>query len=320
MTRAAPVPAPAVVPARTPPAARVPAAAGGRDDHRRGGWAAVPDFGFGRMAVHAPAPACKRSAKGGGVAAAAPAPAPVPAAPPPAAPAPAPAAPASAPCPPGPAYAAAKAVAPSHVVTRPAPKRSNTDPSTTQADNPTLTGHAATECAAGLWRYEPDAIESKGTIQLVFYTADHYPAPTPTDDSGALSNVTSANWHAVVNDLRTNKNGVPAFWSAYRREVLHEDYHWNTEWQGEVNKEVPKAHTAIAALSLPFAGAATAAAAEAVLAPQAKAAFDTAMRRARTAYNALGDSPGDPPYVAQAPAMEALANTVQAHATANKWP
>ena len=132
--------------------------------------------------------------------------------------------------------------------------------------------------------------------------------------------MTQANYKTITTDLRTNKNGIPTFWSAYKRESLHEDYHWNTEWQGEVNKEVPKALAEIAKLTVPFATAATAAAADAVLAPLAKTEFDKAMTRARTAYNALGDSPGDPPYVAQAPALEALATRVDALATTNKWP
>jgi hypothetical protein len=209
---------------------------------------------------------------------------------------------------------------PAFTVTRPAPKRSNTDPSLTTAGKTTLTGHAATDCPGGVWRYEPDAVDSKGTIQLVYFTEPHYPAPTPTDDSGPLTNVTAPNWKAIVTDLRTNKNGIPDFWSAYAAETLHEDYHWNVEWQGEVNKEVPKAVSAIAAINLPFPSANDAAAAEAVLAPRATAALDTAIARATLAYGKLGDAAGDPPYIAQAPACEALATRVEAHAAAKKWP
>jgi hypothetical protein len=43
------------------------------------------------------------------------------------------------------------------------------------------------------------------------------------------------------------------------------------------------------------------------------------MTRARAAYNALGDSPGDPPYRAQVPVVEALIKRVNDHASAQGW-
>ena len=223
------------------------------------------------------------------------------------------------PCPAGPAWAAAKRVAPNFVLATPAAKRSNTDPSTTNTDDPTMTGSAAVDCKARRWRFQLKTVESKGTIQLVYYTDDHYPAPTPSDDSGALSNVTKVNWKDIVKDLKDNKNGVPATWSAYRREALHEDYHWKVEWQGKVKTELKKVRTRSPSWAVGFDKAATAADAEADLAPKATTAFDAAMTRARTAYDALGDSPGDPPYVAQAPALVALAGRVKQHAKKQKW-
>jgi hypothetical protein len=210
-------------------------------------------------------------------------------------------------------------VAASYVLDEKVAARSNTAPSTTTTDDPTFAGNAAVDSAGSAWRYQLASVESKGQIRLVFYDASHYPAPTPEDDSGTLSNVTSGNWKTIVSDLETNKNGVPTFWSAYRREVLHEHYHWEKEWQGEVNKELLKAEADIDKLSLPFSAAATASDAEAVLAPQAAKIFNDAMKRARAAYDALGDSSGDPPYIAQAPALVALATRVKAHAATNKW-
>jgi hypothetical protein len=230
----------------------------------------------------------------------------------------APAAPAGA-CPPGPAWTAGKHVAPNFVLTKPAAKRSNTDPSLTTTSDPTFAGQAVVDCKANVWRYQADSIESKGNIQIVYFTENRYPAPTPTDDSGALTNVTKANWQAIVKDLDDHRAGIPVFWSAYRAEDLHENYHWATEWQGEVNKEVPKAEGEIEKLQLPFASAPTAAAAATTLQPQAKTAFDAAMHRARAAYDKLGDSPGDPPYQAQAPAIDALSKRVKDHAATNKW-
>jgi hypothetical protein len=232
--------------------------------------------------------------------------------------APAPAAPAGA-CPPGPAWTAGKHVAPNFVLTKPAAKRSNSDPSVTSTSDPTFAGQAVVDCKANVWRYQADSIESKGNIQIVYFTENRYPAPTPTDDSGALTNVTKANWQAIVKDLDDHRAGIPVFWSAYRAEDLHENYHWATEWQGEVNKEVPKAEGEIEKLQLPFASAPTAAAAATTLQPQAKTAFDAAMHRARAAYDKLGDDPGDPPYQAQAPAIDALSKRVKDHAATNKW-
>jgi len=44
-----------------------------------------------------------------------------------------------------------------------------------------------------------------------------------------------------------------------------------------------------------------------------------AIREAKRKYAALGDSPGDPPYVAQAPAIDVLEKRVRDEATTNKW-
>jgi|JI10StandDraft_1071094.scaffolds.fasta_scaffold24089_4 hypothetical protein len=218
----------------------------------------------------------------------------------------------------GPAYAPA-AVVPNFILDKKVDPRSNTKSSTQSASDPTCTGHAAVDAAAKVWRYQLTGVESKGKIRIVYFTADHYPAPTPTDDSGALSNVTSGNWQTIVTDLEANKAGIPDFWSAYQAEDVHELYHWEVEWQGEVKKELLRAEAEIAKLSLGFDQAATATDAEKTLAPQARAIFDAAMTRARAAYNALGDSPGDPPYRAQVPVVEALIKRVNDHASAQGW-
>jgi len=218
----------------------------------------------------------------------------------------------------GPAYAP-HAVTPTFIVTRPAPTRSNSAASTTRTFTPTFTGKVAVDAKAKVWRYQLDSVESKGEIQIVYFTDDHYPAPTPLDDSGALSNVTSGNWKDIVKDLKDNRTGIPNFWSAYRAEILHENYHWNVEWQGQIRKHVREAEKRIAALKADFTAAATEADAEALLKPQATTIFDDEMAKARAAYRALGDSPGDPPYVAQAPALDALRARVEAHRRANRW-
>jgi hypothetical protein len=218
----------------------------------------------------------------------------------------------------GPAYSPA-AITPNFILDKKLSARSNTKPSTQSASDPTFVGETAVDTAGKTWRYQLKSVESRGKIRIVYFTKDHYPAPTPTDDSGALSNVKSDNWRDIVEDLDKNKAGVPDFWSAYRREDVHELYHWDVEWQGEVKKELIKAGADIAKLSLGFDKADTVAKANAILAPQAAKIFKGAMASARAAYNALGDSPGDPPYQAQVPAVEALIKRVQDHATSKGW-
>ena len=210
-------------------------------------------------------------------------------------------------------------VTPTFTVSRPAPTRSDSDPSTTSTDDPTFTGKPAVDAKGKVWRYQLAAVTGTGTIQLVFFDASHYPAPTPTDDSGALTNVTSTNWKDIRKDLRKNRAGVPDFWSAYRAEELHENYHWEVEWQGQVKRHLAKAEKRIARLGVDFVAAPTEADAETALKPQVAAIFKDEMDKARDAYDKLGDSEGDPPFRAQAPALDALRDRVIAHAKANKW-
>jgi hypothetical protein len=210
-------------------------------------------------------------------------------------------------------------VTPTFTVSRPAPTRSDSDPSTTSTDDPTFTGKPAVDAKGKVWRYQLAAVTGTGTIQLVFFDASHYPAPTPTDDSGALTNVTSTNWKDIRKDLRKNRAGVPDFWSAYRAEELHENYHWEVEWQGQVKKHLAKAEKRIARLEVDFVAAPTEADAETALKPQVEAIFKDEMDKARDAYDKLGDSEGDRPFRAQAPALDALRDRVIAHAKAKKW-
>jgi hypothetical protein len=211
----------------------------------------------------------------------------------------------------------AKHVTPTFVLDKREDPRSNTKPSTQSKSPPTFVGNAVGN--GTVWHYELSSVESKGKIRIVYFTDDHYPAPTPTDDSGTLSNVTKTNWKTIVDDLEKNKEGIPDFWSAYRAEDVHETYHWAVEWQGEMKKELVKAEGDIAALSLGVDKAPTTADAEKVLAPQATAVFNDAMKRADNSYNALPDSPGAPAYKAQIPVVTALMKRVTDHAKAEKW-
>lgn len=212
---------------------------------------------------------------------------------------------------------AAKHVTPTFVLDKKEDPRSNTKPSTQSKSSPTFVGKVVGD--GTVWHYELSSVESKGKIRIVYFTDDHYPAPTPTDDTGTLSNVAKTNWKTIVADLEKNKEGIPDFWSAYRAEDVHESYHWEVEWQGEMKKELVKAEDDIAVLSLGVDKAPTAADAEKVLAPQATTWFNDAMKRADTSYRALPDSPGAPAYKVQIPVVTALKQRVTDHATAEKW-
>jgi hypothetical protein len=212
-----------------------------------------------------------------------------------------------------------RGVAPNFVLTKPAPKRSNTDASTTSGEDPTFTGSASQKSSKKPWRYQLDSVEAKGKIQIVYFTEDRYPAPTPTDDSGALSNVKENNWKGIVKDLKENRAGLPDFWSAYRAEDLHEDYHWKNEWQKLVKSGIKKAESTIKKLKVSPADAAAKADAEKLLEPQAKTLFDAEMRATRTKWNAMGDDAGDPPFIAQAPAVDAVRSRVRKLAKEQKW-
>jgi hypothetical protein len=205
------------------------------------------------------------------------------------------------------------------ILKRFSPKRSNTDPSTVKLKDQSFSASVVEDKPGKQWKYRLDSVDSKGEMQIVYYTEDHYPAPTPTDDSGALSNVTSGNWKTIVDDLEKNKEGVADFWSAYKAEDVHEGFHWRQEWQVDAKKELATAEADIDKLSVSQADAADAGAAEAKLKGPATAAFNAAVARARATF-ADDDSPGDAPYKAQAPVVQALADRVKAHAAAKKWP
>ena len=88
---------------------------------------------------------------------------------------------------------------------------------------------------------------------------------------------------------------------------------------GQGEKTLAKAETAIAKLKVDFATAPTEADADAALKPQAAAIFKDEMDKARAGVQQARRCPGDPPYRAQAPALDALRGRVTAHAKASKW-
>ena len=215
-----------------------------------------------------------------------------------------------------------RVVAPTFPVARPAPTRSNSDSSTTKVKDQEFAGTVVKDDAKGVYKYKLDSFTSKGEIQIVYYTDDHYPAPAPEDDAGALSNVTKANWQTIADDLHAKRTGIAGRWSAYRAEVLHEDYHWPNEWVDPFPPELRKAEAAIEKLSTPAMTAGVLglmkkpiplAEAENKLKPQAAEIITEMVKTAKKEYFKLGDDPGDPPYIAQAPAVDELETRVRAY-------
>lgn len=207
-------------------------------------------------------------------------------------------------------------VTPNFVLQEPSPKRSNDDASTTSGEPPTFTGKVY-QPSEDVYGYKLTTVTARGTIQIVYYDKDHYPAPFA--DWWILSNVTKDNWEEIRDDLRDNRTGIADDWCAYDAEVLHEDYHWRTEWQPRVEQHVAAAEGRIAGLSTGAQGVSSSDA-EKLLEPQAEAIFTEEMTAARASWNALGDEPGDPPYIAQAPAIDKLRERVEKKAAGEKWP
>jgi hypothetical protein len=130
-----------------------------------------------------------------------------------------------------------------------------------------------------------------------------------------LSNVDRGNWRRVADDLHAHRTGHGGDWSAYRAEPMHENYHWSVEWVRSLIPELDRAETRLGHLGVPTGGA------NAVddTKGRAEQIVSDAITEAKRKYKALGDSPGDPPYVAQAPAIDVLEQRVRDHAAANKW-
>ena len=206
-------------------------------------------------------------------------------------------------------------VSPTFPVARPAPKRSNTDASTTKVKEQSFSGTVVKDDANGVYKYDLTDFTSNGEIQLVYYTFQHYPAPMPADDTGPLTNVSKGNWRKIADDLKANRTGIADDWSAYAAEPLHENYHWNTEWVNTLTPELRKAEAKLAKLRVRITQGGVEVpqgAAEAALKQKAGEIMADMVKEAKKKYFKLGDDPGDPPYIAQAPAVDALEARVRA--------
>ena len=112
-------------------------------------------------------------------------------------------------------------------------------------------------------------------------------------------------------------------WSPYRAEPLHENYHWNTEWVNTLTPELAKAEAEVkrqkVSAASPSGKKRDKAHAEKNLRKKAAEIVDSAVKGAKEKYFKLGDDPGDPAYIAQAPAFDALEQRVRARATTEGW-
>jgi len=207
---------------------------------------------------------------------------------------------------------------PDFVLAKPAPiiNKSRNARSETNIPDPTFIGQVAVDCDAKMWRFQLDSVKSTGHTQIVYFPPDHYPAPSPQDDTGPLTNVKKDNWEAIIADLREHGDGYDGEWGSYRAEDDHEEFHW-TAWQEEFAKELPRAESDLEELGVSFAKAVTAKDAEKTLWSKASRAFKRAVGRALDACFDIGDEPGTPPYQAQIPAVEALIQRVDEYASAN---
>ena len=197
--------------------------------------------------------------------------------------------------------------------------RSSTKASTTVPKTPKFKGSAVDDAANDQWKYKVDSIKSPGKIRIVYYPKRHYPAPTPSDDSGTLSNVKEDNVDEIIRDMTANRAGIFDYWGAYRAEDDHEAYHWETEWKDVSRPKFAEAETAMNALTVSKADAKRQGAAKRKLEKEAKKLFLAKVKEMRDEYFALGDSPGDPPYVAQAPAVDNLRARVEDKKTKEGW-
>lgn len=223
-------------------------------------------------------------------------------------------------CPPGIAWVPGKRIPPTFVPNKTVAERSNRYSSITIPDKvPEVTGHVAVDCKERVWRYQLDPFVSKVDITIYYYDENHYPAPTPTDDTGELTNVTKGNCKAMIEELHRDKSDVHRNWSAYRRDHLHEDYHYKVEWQGAMKKFVPAFEAAVEKVGLPFTKAKTEEDADKILAPAVRSAHGTGYSKEWHAWDDLPDVPHKGAYLAQVPAIEFLIDRVLKHAVGKKW-
>jgi hypothetical protein len=228
-------------------------------------------------------------------------------------------------CPPGKTWIAGKHVAPQFVLDKPTPEVSIGFPehisSLTLPDkNPKVTGSAAVDCKDRVWRYQLDPFVSNVQIRIFYYPKKQYPAPKPTDDEGPLTNVTRQNCGKMVEGLYKYRADVPRCWAAYMQDHLHEDYHYNIEWKGAMNKFVPKFESEVGKIKVPFTKAKTAAEAEKLLEPEVQSKFwDIGYGKEWHAWDDIPDVPGKGAYLAQVPAVENLIKKIVNWSVSKKW-
>ena len=203
----------------------------------------------------------------------------------------------------------------------------NRPSSTSPWRSPDVVGQVAADCKAKVWRYQLKSFFSGGGIWIVYYGEKHYPAPgPPTDDTGALTNVTRKNWKEIVAQLEDRKDSYADFWDSYKSQDLHEEYHWNVHWKGVIYEMLPKLERMMETFWVPFAQMpslspkpVTASEAEAILEPKMQTQLSLTYEGALASYKAIPDKPGDTAYKAQIPAFKFLIKRVKEYASTKGW-
>lgn len=193
---------------------------------------------------------------------------------------------------------------------------STTDPSVTKEDTPTYTSTACIDKATKNWRLRVDTVTSTGTITIVPLPASQIPNPV------VGGNVTAANYCDMIKDLAdyTATGSAGPGWHVTQATIDHENYHWNTEWQGSFNAAWSNAEGQMEGVSVPCNSADDAASALSALKPLADNEFMKGFQNAQNAYFNLGDGPGDPPYVAGQVALDAMIVKIKNFATNQNFP
>lgn len=230
-------------------------------------------------------------------------------------------------CPPGKTWVAGKHIPPKFIpTTNVSPTRSYNSSITIPEKVPQVPGTLAVDCKNKVWRYQLDQFVSLVDMNIYYYPEDHYPAPQPTDDSGKLTNVTKGNCKAMVEELYRDRTKVHKNWSAYKRDHLHENYHYEVEWQNALNKFVPKFETEIEQFQvpftdpyLPFIPPPTAEEAEEILKAKVEAKHDSEYSKVWHDWDRIPDTEGAGAYLAQVPAIEHIIDRVVRYGKRMKW-
>ena len=230
-------------------------------------------------------------------------------------------------CPPGKPWVAGQHIPPKFIPkVNVSPVRSYDSSITIPDKDPYVPGSLAVDCNNRVWRYQLGQFVSLVDININYYPEDHYPAPQPTDDTGKLTNVDKGNCKAIVEELHRDRTKVHKRWSAYKRDHLHENYHYEVEWQNRMKDFVHKFETEVEQFQVPFTDPylpylprPTAEEAEETLKAKVKAKHGAGYTKAWHDWDKIPDVEGAGAYLAQVPAIDYMIDRVVKHGKRMHW-